>query len=55
MLRGFDRLAKLASKPELIVPGHDPIVCTAFDRAQADHIVRLDLGPVQDVPVPKTM
>ena len=50
MLRGFDRLARLASRPELVVPGHDPLVREVFERAMADHIFRLDIGPVRDIP-----
>lgn len=50
MLDGFDRLRQLASAPGLIVPGHDPLVCQYFETAMADHVHRLDVGPVQDVP-----
>ncbi|WP_299280957.1 N-acyl homoserine lactonase family protein [uncultured Tateyamaria sp.] len=45
MLDGFDTLRKLASAPELIVPGHDPLVRQYFGSAMADHIIRLDVGP----------
>lgn len=45
MLDGFDRLAALASKPELIVPGHDPLVREVFPEGIAAHITRLDPGP----------
>ena len=45
MLDGYDRLYNLASKPELIVPGHDPLVMAQFPQDTADHIVRLDQGP----------
>ena len=45
MLDGFDTLNRLASAPNLIVPGHDPMVRTLFDQGPADHIFRLDLGP----------
>lgn len=50
MLDGFDRLQTLASRPELIVPGHDPLVRTYFTRGVADHITRLDPGPIHEVP-----
>lgn len=50
MLDGFDTLQRLASAPELIIPGHDPMVRTCFERAMADHIFRLDVGPVRDIP-----
>jgi len=46
MLDGFARLEALASAPGLIVPGHDPLVGTHFPRDMADHIWRLDHGPV---------
>ncbi|MEM7519592.1 MAG: N-acyl homoserine lactonase family protein [Pseudomonadota bacterium] len=45
MLDGFDRLTALASRPELIVPGHDPLVRVVFPSVLADHISRLDHGP----------
>ena len=45
MLDGFDRLESLASRPELIVPGHDPLVMQAFPQVLAPHIRRLDRGP----------
>jgi glyoxylase-like metal-dependent hydrolase (beta-lactamase superfamily II) len=55
MLRGYTRLAKLASRPNLIIPGHDPLVRDVFSVAMADHVFRLDTGPVKDIPgVPST-
>lgn len=45
MLAGFDRLQTLASKPELIVPGHDPLVREHFPQDGADFVFRLDQGP----------
>ena len=45
MLDGFETLYRLASKPELIVPGHDPLVMQHFPAGPAAHIVRLDVGP----------
>ncbi|MEL7278841.1 MAG: N-acyl homoserine lactonase family protein [Pseudomonadota bacterium] len=50
MLRGFDRLAGLASRPELVVPGHDPLVREVYEKAMADHIFRLDTGPFRVIP-----
>ncbi|MEO0750269.1 MAG: N-acyl homoserine lactonase family protein [Pseudomonadota bacterium] len=50
MLRGFDRLEALASRPDLIVPGHDPLVTQVFERAMADHVFRLDTGPLKAIP-----
>ena len=49
MLSGFDRLQALASKPELIIPGHDPLVRDYFAKGLDDHITRLDPGPIRDV------
>ena len=45
MLDGFGRLKELASSPELIIPGHDPLVCKVFPQGPAAHIFRLDHGP----------
>jgi len=44
MLDGFGKLHELASAPELIVPGHDPLVGKLFPQDKADFIVRLDQG-----------
>ncbi|MEM9902153.1 MAG: N-acyl homoserine lactonase family protein [Pseudomonadota bacterium] len=49
MLDGFDTLRCLASRPELIVPGHDPLVLRFFETGPASYIARLDLGPVTTV------
>ena len=49
MLDGFDILQTLASAPELIVPGHDPLVRDYFAPGVADHVLRLDPGPVTDI------
>ena len=49
MLDGFETLERLASSPGLIVPGHDPLVRQYFPRDLADHIHRLDAGPIKDV------
>jgi len=49
MLDGFHRLERLASRRDLIVPGHDPIVRRVFARGAADHIFRLDPGPVAEI------
>lgn len=49
MLDGFGRLQRLASRPELVVPGHDPMVRSVFPPGVADHITRLDLGPVKEI------
>lgn len=44
MLDGFDTLQRLASSPDLIIPGHDPLVRSYFPAGVADHITRLDQG-----------
>jgi glyoxylase-like metal-dependent hydrolase (beta-lactamase superfamily II) len=49
-LEGYRRLERLASSRGLVVPGHDPLVRSLFPRDLADHIVRLDRGPVGDFP-----
>ncbi len=45
MLNGFNMLERLADTPQLIVPGHDPLVMTRFPAGPADHIIKLDAGP----------
>lgn len=40
-LRAQDRMKTLATKPALIVPGHDPAVLTRFPKV-ADGVVRID-------------
>lgn len=49
MLDGFTRLEKLASRRELIVPGHDPLVRRVFAQGVAEHIFRLDPGPIAEI------
>lgn len=46
MLDGFDTLVRLASAPSLIIPGHDPLVMKRFPADIADHVARLDVGPI---------
>lgn len=50
MLRGFSTLKRLASRPELIVPGHDPLVRKVFPKGPAPHVSRLDRGPTGEIP-----
>ncbi|MDO6727998.1 N-acyl homoserine lactonase family protein [Cognatishimia sp. 1_MG-2023] len=45
MLDGFDTLTRLASAPQLIIPGHDPLVRLMFPQHGESHIHRLDVGP----------
>lgn len=49
MLNGFDRLEQLSSRRELIIPGHDPLVGQVFPTEKADHIFRLDPGPIAKI------
>ncbi|WP_424985566.1 N-acyl homoserine lactonase family protein [Microbulbifer sp. S227A] len=49
MLDGFDTLRRLASEPQLIVPGHDPLVRSYFPEAMAPYVFRLDVGPCRPV------
>ena len=47
MLAGFETVQKLASRPALVVPGHDPIVRDVFPEVHHG-IHRLDVGPTRD-------
>ena len=49
MLDGFGTLRRLASRPELIVPGHDPLVRDLFPPEGAERW-RLDRGPIRALP-----
>ena len=51
MLDGFTTLERLASRRELIVPGHDPLVRKVFAKDQTDHIFRLDPGPIAEIDI----
>ena len=44
MLDGYDTLYRLATSPDLIIPGHDPLVRDYFPQGITDHITRLDQG-----------
>ncbi|MEM9910527.1 MAG: N-acyl homoserine lactonase family protein [Pseudomonadota bacterium] len=45
MMAGFERLEALASRVDLIIPGHDPLVKAHFPLGPDAHIWRLDRGP----------
>ena len=45
ILVGFVPLYKLSSSPQLIIPGHSPLVRENFPIGKAEHITRLDQGP----------
>lgn len=49
MLEGFGTLERLATRRDLIVPGHDPIVTRVFDAGPAPHVYRLDTGPLREI------
>lgn len=49
VLDGYARITQLATSPDHIVPGHDPLVTTAYPAANDDlqgWVVRLDRPPV---------
>jgi glyoxylase-like metal-dependent hydrolase (beta-lactamase superfamily II) len=51
VLEGYRRLKELAARPELIVPGHDPLVMRRYPRSDArlgELAVRLDVDPDGD-------
>jgi glyoxylase-like metal-dependent hydrolase (beta-lactamase superfamily II) len=51
VLEGYRRLQELAARPELIVPGHDPLVMRRYPRSDerlAGLAVRLDTEPSSD-------
>jgi hypothetical protein len=50
MLDAFDTLRAHAASPELIVPGHDPLVMRRYPAPSPELdgiVVRLDVAPVQ--------
>jgi hypothetical protein len=50
MLDAFDTLRAHAASPELIVPGHDPLVMQRYPAPSPDLqgiVVRLDVAPAQ--------
>lgn len=49
MLTGFNTLERLASNRDLIIPGHDPKVTQVFAQGAADHVWRLDPGPIRQI------
>ncbi len=55
MLEGFRRLPRLARAPDLVVPGHDPLVRAVFPRVAGDasgvSVHRLDRGPTPRHPL----
>ena len=51
MLDGFASLKRLATAPNLIIPGHEPLVRALFPTGVAGHITRLDQGPIKEIPL----
>lgn len=50
MITGFNAIQKLASKKELVIPGHDPAVTHAFPSVGNTKFVwRLDKGPINKI------
>lgn len=49
MLDGFETLERLASRRDLVVPGHDPLVSRLFPAGPAAHVTRLDCGPQEAI------
>jgi glyoxylase-like metal-dependent hydrolase (beta-lactamase superfamily II) len=50
MVKGFDRLRKLAHSPKHVIPGHDPLVMSLYERVSTSvqgAAVRLDVEPVE--------
>lgn len=47
MLTGYDTIRHLASRPEFVIPGHDPLVRSIFPKAEAaTDVYRLDAEPL---------
>ena len=51
MIRGYDRIQTLASRAEMIIPGHDPLVTSLYPSYGTSGFVwRLDGGPTGSLP-----
>ena len=51
MLRGFDRIQDLATRPEMVIPGHDPLVTSLYPAfGDSGFVWRLDGGPTGMLP-----
>ena len=51
MYEAFRTVRRLASAPRLIIPGHDPLVAQCFPALRAGTVFRLDVPPLQPVPL----
>jgi glyoxylase-like metal-dependent hydrolase (beta-lactamase superfamily II) len=51
VLTGYERLKQLADTFDLIVPGHDPLVCDLFPKVAGGDagVYRLDAGPSRPI------
>ncbi|MCJ8310538.1 MAG: N-acyl homoserine lactonase family protein, partial [Rhizobiaceae bacterium] len=48
MVSGFDTIQRLASRRELVIPGHDPLVTRSFqEHGTSGFVWRLDLPPLK--------
>ena len=52
MVSGFSLIQNLASKPELVIPGHDPLVTKRFQaEGNSGFIWRLDVEEIKPMPI----
>lgn len=51
MITGFERIQALATRKELVIPGHDPLVARCYpSHGQSGFVWKLDQGPAMPVP-----
>ena len=51
MLLGFDRIQDLVTRPEMVIPGHDPLVTRLYPAyGDSGFVWRLDGGPTGTLP-----
>ena len=51
MVKGFEVICNLASKKDLVIPGHDPLVTQLFDaHGHSGFVWRLDTGVIKPLP-----
>ena len=50
MLDGFEKIKRLASSDDLVIPGHDPLIKDFFPLHERSNFVwRLDKGPIKQI------
>ena len=50
MLDGFEKIKRLASSDDLVIPGHDPLIKDFFPSHERSNFVwRLDKGPIKQI------